>query len=256
MLVVAGAPAALSSVVVGFLVYLVIRYGPVISRIFEVRPVFLPLRVTPEDRASRSASRPRTGCGWRAPTWRGGARSGSGVLVFCHEYLSDRWSYLPYLDSSARPRLRHLHLRLPQPRRERRSIPATRRSSGRPTTRCATSGPPWPICDRDPITTRRASASSASAGADRRRWSRPPSEPDVWGVVTDGAFPTHGTMTAYILRWAEIYVRSKLFLAVVPRWVYAFLGWVEPPPLRAPAELPVPRHRDRGPPALAAALAA
>ncbi len=49
---------------------------------------------------------------------------------------------------------------------------------------------------------------------------------DVWGVVTDGAFPTHGTMTAYILRWAEIYVRSRLFLAVVPLWIYSFLGWV------------------------------
>ena len=45
-------------------------------------------------------------------------------------------------------------------------------------------------------------------------------------MVTDGAFPTHGTMTAYILRWAEIYVRSKLFLAVVPLWIYSFLGWV------------------------------
>jgi pimeloyl-ACP methyl ester carboxylesterase len=50
--------------------------------------------------------------------------------------------------------------------------------------------------------------------------------PDVWGVVTDGAFPTRGTMTAYILRWAEIYVKSALFLAVVPVWVYKFLCWV------------------------------
>ena len=29
--------------------YLVVRYGAVISRIFETRPVFLPLQVTPED---------------------------------------------------------------------------------------------------------------------------------------------------------------------------------------------------------------
>jgi pimeloyl-ACP methyl ester carboxylesterase len=48
----------------------------------------------------------------------------------------------------------------------------------------------------------------------------------VWGVVTDGAFPTRGTMTAYILRWAEIYVKSALFLAVVPRWMYAFVGTI------------------------------
>ena len=51
-------------------------------------------------------------------------------------------------------------------------------------------------------------------------------EPDVWGVVTDGAFPTRGTITAYILRWAEIFVRSRLLLALFPGWVYSFLGWV------------------------------
>jgi hypothetical protein len=33
-------------------------------------------------------------------------------------------------------------------------------------------------------------------------------------------------MTVYILRWAEIYVKSALFLALVPVWVYKFLCWV------------------------------
>ena len=51
-------------------------------------------------------------------------------------------------------------------------------------------------------------------------------EPDVWGVVTDGAFPTRGTITAYMFRWAEIFVRSRLLLALFPSWLYSFLGWV------------------------------
>ena len=51
-------------------------------------------------------------------------------------------------------------------------------------------------------------------------------EPDVWGVVTDGAFPTRGTITAYMFRWAEIFVRSRLLLALFPGWLYNFLGWV------------------------------
>ena len=32
-------------------------------------------------------------------------------------------------------------------------------------------------------------------------------------------FPTRGTMIAYILRWAEIYVRQPFFWQLVPVWV-------------------------------------
>ena len=48
----------------------------------------------------------------------------------------------------------------------------------------------------------------------------------VWGVITDGAFPTRGTMLAYILRWAEIYVgASPSSGGSCPIWVFEFLGW-------------------------------
>ena len=49
-------------------------------------------------------------------------------------------------------------------------------------------------------------------------------DPGVWGVVTDGAFPTRGTMNAYIQRWAEIYV-STGFYRFLPTWIYIFVGW-------------------------------
>ena len=40
-----------------------IRYAPIIGRIFEEQPLFLPLRVTARRRwARRSRSRPTTGC--------------------------------------------------------------------------------------------------------------------------------------------------------------------------------------------------
>ena len=38
-----------SSALVLFLIYCTVRYGPVIERIFELRPVFAPLHVTPDD---------------------------------------------------------------------------------------------------------------------------------------------------------------------------------------------------------------
>ena len=38
---------AVASLLVAFLVYVVIRYTPIIGRIFEEKPLFLPLRVPP-----------------------------------------------------------------------------------------------------------------------------------------------------------------------------------------------------------------
>ncbi len=51
-------------------------------------------------------------------------------------------------------------------------------------------------------------------------------EPDVWGVVTDGAFPTRLMTVKYMIRWSEIFVRSQLLLSVVPLWFYYLLAWV------------------------------
>ena len=50
-------------------------------------------------------------------------------------------------------------------------------------------------------------------------------DPTVWAVATDGAFPTRGTMLAYILRWAEIYVGSRAIWRRMPCWMFAFAGW-------------------------------
>ena len=96
-LVAATALVALALLVI-FLIYAVFTYGPVIGRIFELRPVFLPLRVSPEDRGESVTFTTDDGLelsgsflGRRNP-------QRVGLVVFCHEYLSDRWSCLPYLD--------------------------------------------------------------------------------------------------------------------------------------------------------------
>jgi len=43
--------------------------------------------------------------------------------------------------------------------------------------------------------------------------------------VTDGAFPTRGTMIPYIIRWAEIYVSSQFIRNMMPGWLYSLLSW-------------------------------
>ena len=83
---------------VGFMIHVVIRYSPIVARIFEEKPMFLPLRV----------SRPDEGEDVRFPSENGLTLAGtylktrtaqrSGVIIFCHEYLSNRWSVVPYLD--------------------------------------------------------------------------------------------------------------------------------------------------------------
>ena len=83
---------------VGFLTYLVVRYGPVISRIFEDRPVFLPLQITPDDLGEPVDFTTEDGLRLSGSYFPRRSRERTGLLVFCHEYLSDRWGCLPYLD--------------------------------------------------------------------------------------------------------------------------------------------------------------
>jgi len=206
------------------LIYVVIRYSPIVGRIFEEKPLFLPLRV----------ARTHDGEDVRFPT-RGGlhlagtylkARTPqrSGVLIFCHEYLSDRWSALPYLDhlrdygfdiltfdfrnhgaSDKDPRYNPLQWVTDHEVHDLQAAVAYLRS--RP--------------DTDPAgyglfgVSRGGGTAICAAATDR----------GAWGVVTDGAFPTRGTMVAYIHRWAEIYVRTPWVWKLMPRVSFEFLGW-------------------------------
>ena len=208
-----------------FLVYVFLRYSPIVARIFEDKPMFLPLR----------AKRPEEGEDVRFPTKGGLTLEGtylptrtekrSGVLVFCHEYLSDRWSALPYLDH-----LRDQGFDL---------FTFDFRNHG--------------VSDKDPkynplqwVTQHEVNDLNAAIDYLRTRPDRDPAgfglfgvsrgggtalcvgarDRGVWGVVTDGAFPTRGTMVAYIHRWAEIYVGNPWVWKMMPHWVFEYLGLV------------------------------
>ena len=119
------------------------------------------------------------------------------MIVYCHEYLSDRWSFHPYLDhlrdlgfdiftfdfrnhgeSESEPGYAPMQWTSDREVRDLRAALAYLRS--RP--------------DRDP-------AGFGLFGVSRGGTTGllvAPAERDVWGVITDGAFPTQGTMVAYI----------------------------------------------------------
>jgi len=204
-------------------IYLVIRYTPIIARILEEKPVFLPLRVAPEP----------GGHDVRFPTSDGLELAGTyypactdmraGVVVFCPEFLSNRWSFRPYVgqlrelgydvftfdfrnhgDSDSDPNYEPLQWVTEYEMRDLKA--ALKYLSARPNNDASGYGL-FGI-------SRGGSAALCVAAHD----------PRVWGVITDGAFPTRGTMYAYIHRWAEIYVTSRSIWRRIPSWMLACIA--------------------------------
>ena len=99
-----------SPAVVGFLAYVVVRYSPIVGRIFEEKPMFLPLRVAPSRGGEDVRFRTADGLDAGRDLPQGPDRDPrSGVLVFCHEYL-ERPLELPALRRPPpRPGVRPLH---------------------------------------------------------------------------------------------------------------------------------------------------
>ena len=222
--VLTSALVAIAAIVV-FLIYAVVKYTPIIGRIFEEKPMFLPLRVARVE--GGDDVRFRAGDGFELVGTYLKARTArrSAVLVFCHEYLSDRWSALPYVDH-----LRDQGFDL---------FSFDFRNHGESQVDPAYSPLQW-VTDRELIDLDAALAylrtrpDADLAGMGLFGVSRGGGtalcvagrDPKVWGVVTDGAFPTRGTMLPYILRWAELYVGTGPLWKVVPTAVFDFLGWV------------------------------
>jgi uncharacterized protein len=205
-------------------VYMTIRYTPVIAHHFQAQPVFLPLRVNPVERGETVEFSSTDGLRLAGSYFQSRTGEQAGVVVYCHEYLSDRWSFRPYIDG-----LRDIGFDI---------FTFDFRNHGSSATEDGYSPIQWATdrevrdlkgalqylrtrADRDPgglgvFGVSRGGTTALLAAADER---------DVWAVVTDGAFPTSGTMLPYILRWAELYVRSAFVRTAMPTWVYRLLGW-------------------------------
>ena len=205
-------------------IYLMIKYAPIIGEKFEEPPLFMPLRVPPAEKGETVAFPTSDGLILSGSYLRARTEERAGVLVYCHEFLSDRWSYRPYLDQ-----LRDLGYDI---------FTFDFRNHGVSQSEAGYSPMHW-ASDREVNDLRAALAYL------RTRPDRDPAgyglfgvsrggttallvtalECDVWGVISDGAFPTSGTMIAYALKWTEIYVRSPLFRSLLPRWLYFALAW-------------------------------
>src|SRR4051812_13566749 len=61
--------------------------------------MFLPLRLPPRPEGEEVRFTTSDGLELAGTYLKARSERRSGVLVFCHEFLSDRWSYYPYADS-------------------------------------------------------------------------------------------------------------------------------------------------------------
>jgi pimeloyl-ACP methyl ester carboxylesterase len=224
LVILTGLSLTTTGAALAFLIYAVIRYTPIIARVFEEKPLFFPLRLTPEPGGQDVQFTTADGLTLEGTYYKARTRARLGVIVFCHEYLSDRWSYLPYADpfrgigfdvftfdfrnhgaSAHDPD--YLPLQWVTDHEVEDVAAALAYLNARP--------------DRDPAGVGLFGV-SRGGGAALVAASKAQS---VWGVITDGAFPTRGTMLAYILRWAEIYVANAAIWKVMPLWVFRFMCW-------------------------------
>ena len=213
-------PAALAVLII---TYLTVKYAPIIAQRFEEPPLFLPLRVGRIKEGEPVEFATDDGLTLAGTYLKARTAGRAGVMVYCHEFLSDRWSYRPYVDhlrdlgfdvftfdfrnhgeSQVEPGYEPMHWASDREVRDLRAALAYLRT--RP--------------DRDPAGYGLFGVSRGGATA----LLVTPHERDVWGVITDGAFPTIGTMMAYILRWAELYLRNPLVRNSIPRWLYRSLA--------------------------------
>lgn len=198
------------------------KYTPHIVRVFEERPVFaVPRRTPPADVTeiefpTRDGQRLR---GSYLSTPRGPAQ---GLIVFSHEFSADRWTGLPYwtplveagFDVFAFDFRNHGSSSVDAGYTPRHWVTWRDVADLEAAAAFVRSHPQV----RDlPIglygVSRGGGVSLCVAARDR----------SVCCVATDGAFPTHLTMTTYMRKWVKLYGGKRAFFDWLPDWYYGFV---------------------------------
>lgn len=147
-----------------------------------------------------------------------------GILVFSHEYLANRWSFQVYADGVREAGFDVFAF-------DYRNHGDSEDDTSHPSL-------PW-LTDREVMDLEAAldylrsrpdydqmgvalmgvsrGGSTSLAMASKRS--------DVWAVITDGAFPTVGTLMPYMIRFAELYVRLGFIVKRLPHFVYRFVAY-------------------------------
>ncbi len=201
------------------------QYSPPIRRIFEESPMFSPAEGAPHPAAEEVEFVTPEGLTLRG-SYLAAAGKPKGLVVFCHEFLSDRWSGVAYWEplqqdgfdifafdfrnhgeSDKDPAYAPRHWVTNYELDDLEAALAYLK------TRPGAADLPLGLFG----ISRGGGASIGVAARDR----------SVRCVLTDGAFPTHGTMLTYMKKWISLVVGEKWWVKVVPDWYLAIIrDWV------------------------------
>lgn len=220
LLIVAG---GLLVAAIGVSIDIYIWYLPKLARIFEERPFFVTEEGVPFADAEAVSFGTEDGMTLQGSYWRCGGASRRGLIVFCHEFLSNRWSAAEYCaplheagfdiltfdfrnhgDSDALDGYEPLQWVTDYEVADVRAALQYAENRGGPG-------------DIGLFGISRGGAAAICAAALDRQ---------VRAVATDGAFPTSGTQVHYIYRWARIYSPVHWLFVHFPRWYVRAMAWM------------------------------
>ena len=198
------------------------RYSPPIRRIFEEDPIFMPAEGVQHPEAEEVEFNTPEGLTLRGSYLATEGGNSKGVVVFCHEFRSDRWSGMPYWEV--------LH------KNGFDIFAFDFRNHGE--------------SDKDPayaprhwVTNYELDDLAAALTYLRSRFGARELPIGLLGIsrgggtaigvavsnhsvrclVTDGAFPTHSTMLAYMKKWMLLVVGETWWMKILPSWYLALI---------------------------------
>lgn len=223
MTILAMVALVLLLVVVGFVVYFLTRYIPIVSNLF--------LDVTVKTRSGEDAEVPgetvrfKTGDGVGLVGTLTPGAPGAPVVVFCHEFSSSRRAASRYarflMDAGVRVFTfdfrghgdsenpgEYVSRLWPTKAEVMDAQAAIEYVRSRP----ETVGSPVGFLG----VSRGGSVALCAAARDSR----------IRAVVTDGAYSSYRTLRDYIYKWVSIFVRARWMYAYSPEFLYQFVTWV------------------------------
>ena len=203
-------------------IYIIRKYGPPIRRIFEESPLFAPTEGVPHPASEEVEFSTADGLTLRGSYMRAASAKPKGLIVFCHEFLSDRWSGVAYweflqqdgFDIFAFDFRSHGTSDKDPAYAPRHWVTGYELADLEAATEYLRTRPG---ADGLPIglfgISRGGGASIGVAARDRA----------IRCVVSDGAFGTHGTMLTYMKKWMLLVVGEKWYYKILPAWYLAII---------------------------------
>ncbi len=198
------------------------KFVPTMTRVFEETPIFAPPAEPPHPDAEDVRFQTADGL-WLQGCWLRAGPPPRGVVVFSHEFLSNRWSCQPYclslraagfdvfaFDFRNHGDSQSLDGYVPIQYPSDYEVLDIRAALAHVRFRFGGNPPPIALLG----VSRGGGAAILAAAIER----------DVRAIATDGAFPTHSLQLAYMLRWAGIFAGHYPMYRLTPTWYFALLS--------------------------------